>query len=228
MNANRKLTWMVTIAAVVVAVVVVSTVGLAQTGEGTGIQAPANDVAAPAGEAPLSPNDVPGTPPSPEQVEAQLNATAAGSAYKVLAPAAFTSDGADPDGYFMSFWNGYFYAYEDYNVCLLAPLELSDGTTISSFEVRLNDDNPNHYESFYLNRTNLETGAVQTMAGVFSPAGTTGGLVALTDNTIDYPVVSDMYAYQVVTCARPEIYVYAVRIGYSSMVSLPLADKSYP
>jgi hypothetical protein len=113
-------------------------------------------------------------------------------------------------------------------VCLLAPVQLPEGTTISSLEVRLNDANSVGYESFYLNRTSLETGTVETMAEAYSPEGSTGGLVALVDNTITNPVVSDMYTYQVVTCARPDIYVYGVRIGYSFVLSLPLVEKSYP
>jgi hypothetical protein len=71
MNAARKLMWMVAMAitAVAAVLVVVLTVGQAQTGEKTGIQAPGNDTTAPVAEALLASNDVPGTPPSPEQME---------------------------------------------------------------------------------------------------------------------------------------------------------------
>ena len=108
----------------------------------------------------------------------------------------------------------------------MAPVQLPDGVTISSFEVRLNDNNQNMWEWFSLYRTDLETGDAREIATVNSPSGVTWGLVALVDNTISDPVVSDMYAYSVQTCARPYIYVYSVRIGYSSTVHMPVVTNS--
>jgi hypothetical protein len=62
---------------------------------------------------------------------------------------------------------------------------------------------------------------------VNSPLDVTWGLVALVDGTISKPVVSDMYAYSVQTCARLSIYVYSVRIGYSSTVYMPAVTNSF-
>jgi hypothetical protein len=52
-------------------------------------------------------------------------------------------------------------------------------------------------------------------------------LVALVDDTISKPLVPDMYAYTVQTCARPSIYVYSVRIGYSSTVYMLAVTNSF-
>jgi hypothetical protein len=110
----------------------------------------------------------------------------------------------------------------------VAPVQLPDGVTMSSFEVRLKDSNSNAYEWFSLYRTDLTTGVAQEIATVTSPSGLTWVLVALVDDTITYPVVSDMYAYSIHTCTRPSIYVYSVRIGYSSTVYMPVVPNSSP
>jgi len=217
MNAKRKLTWMLAFAAVIAVLPVIWTLAQAQTGAGSGSQAPA--------EAPQFTNDLPRTPPSPAQVEEQLAATATGSAFLVLPPAAFSSDGYDPDGFYNGN-QGYLNGKVDSGACLVAPVQLPDGVTISSFEVRLKDNNANLYEWFDLFRTNLATGATDTLATVSSPAGSTWTLVVLVDDTVNSPVVSDMYAYSVVTCVRPSIYVYSVRIGYSSTVYMPLVPNT--
>jgi hypothetical protein len=99
MKAKRKLAWMSAVAALVV----VSAVSWAQTSESTDLQAPGNGIATSVAEVPRFSNDVPGTPPSSGQVRAQLSATATGPAFRVLPPAAFTSDGIESGGYFMSF-----------------------------------------------------------------------------------------------------------------------------
>jgi len=227
MKAKKKLVWLLVIVAVVAAMGLVSTAGWAQTGEGSDTRPPGNDTAAPVAEAPQSSNDVPRTAPSAEQGKEQADTTATAYAFTVRPPAAFTSDGNIPDGFMMSFAGGYFFGTVEVGACLLAPVQLPKGVTITSFEVRLDDGNATLSEWFDLHRINLETGAATMMATVSSPAGTTGGLVALTDNTISDPDVSDMYAYQVTTCARPNINVYSVRIGYGSTTSLPSVLKNH-
>lgn len=62
---------------------------------------------------------------------------------------------------------------------------------------------------------------------VNSPLDVTWVLVALVDHTTSHPVVSNMYAYSVQACARPSIYVYLVRIGYSSTVYMPTVTNSF-
>jgi hypothetical protein len=228
MNAKRNLTWMLALAAVVAVLPVVWTLAQAQTGEGRGIQAPGNDTAASVAEAPLSPDAVPRTPPSAAQVEEQLDTTATGRAFLVLPPAAFTSNGDIPNGFHIAGTEGYFFGTVDQNACLVAPVQLPAGVTIASFEVRLDDHNLNSSEWFDLVRTNLETGDAETMATVSSPEDYTWGLVALVDGTIDDPVISNMYTYSVVTCARLQVYVYSVRIGYSSTVNVPLVTNEFP
>ncbi|MGD8794177.1 MAG: hypothetical protein PVF47_16620 [Anaerolineae bacterium] len=220
MNAKRKLTWILAFAAVVVVLPVVWTLAQAQTGDGSGSQSPA--------EAPRFTNDVPRTPPSAEQVEEQLNTAATGSAFLVLPPAAFSSDGDIPNGFFISPNQGYFFGRVDFGACVVAPVQLPAGVTISSFEVRLKDSNSNAYEWFSLYRTDLETGTSQEIATVTSPSGVTWGMAVFVDDTITYPVVSDMYAYSIHTCTRPSIYVYSVRIGYGSTVYMPVVPNSSP
>jgi hypothetical protein len=227
MNFKRELTWVLAFAAVVVVLPVVWTLAQAQTGEGRGIQAPGSDTEATAAEAPLFSNDVPRTPPSPAQVEEQLSTTATGSAFQVLPAAAFSSDGDIPTGFHINANNGYFVGLIEQGACLVAPVHLPDGVTISSFEVRLKDANQNMYEWFSLHRTDLETGTATEIATVFSPLGQTWGLATLVDDTISKPIVSDMYAYSVQTCSRLSIYVYSVRIGYSSRVYMPEVTNSF-
>ena len=215
LNTKKKLVWLLAIVTVVATMIVVSTAGWAQTDEGAGTRAPGAS------------NDVPRIAPSAERVKEQASTTVTAYAYKVLPPAAFTSDGNDPDGFMMPFSGGYFFGLVSTGACLLAPVQLPNGVTITSLEVRLDDANGTDSEWFDLDRINLETGTVTAMAMVSSPAGTTGGLVTLTDDTITEPIVSDMYAYQVTTCARPNINVYSVRIGYSSTTNLPSVMKNY-
>lgn len=225
MNVKRKLTWVLAFAAVVVVLPVVWTLARAQTGEGGGSQAPGSNTEATVAELPRFSNDVPRTPPSPAQVEEQLSATATGSAFQVLPAAAFSSDGDNPTGFHINANYGYLIGLVDLGACVVAPVHLPDGVTISSFEVRLKDSNLNAFEWFSLYRTDLETGTTTEIATVSSPSGYSWSLVALVDDTINYPVVSDMYAYTVQTCTRPSIYVYSVRIGYSSTVYMPVVTN---
>jgi hypothetical protein len=227
-NVKRKLTWMLALAAVAIVLPMVWTLAKAQTGEDRGFQAPGNDMDATAAEAPLSPDDMPRTPPSPAQVKEQMDTTATGSAFHVLPSAAFASNGDHPDGFHISAGNGYFFGTMDAAACLVAPVQLPAGVTIASFEVRIRDNNSNLWEWLDLYRTDLQTGETKAIATVSSPTGYSWGLLTLVDDTISYPVVSDMYAYSVGTCARPSIYVYSVRIGYSSTAYVPVITNSSP
>jgi hypothetical protein len=175
----------------------------------------------------LNANERAAAAPSVDEMEAALTVSLAGPANLVLPSAAFTSDGDYPDGFFMSFSEGYFYGTVASGACLLAPVQLPAGVTITGLEVRLNDNNATAVEWFDLYRTNLATGATQLIASVSSPAGTTGGVVALVDNTVLNPTVSDMYAYQLCTCARETVYVYGARIGYSHTVALPILHRDW-
>ncbi len=156
-----------------------------------------------------------------------MKASLTGPFYLVLPPAAFTSDGNDPDGFFYSFSGGYLKGRGAIGACLLAPVNLPVGVEITGLEVRLNDNNASSHAWFDLYRINLETGSAQVIASVSSPTGTTGGVVPLVDSTVTYPVVSDMYAYQLCTCIWPDIYAYGARIGYRHSSFLPLVVKDY-
>ena len=175
----------------------------------------------------LNANERAAAAPSAEEVEAALTVSLNGPAFLVLPPAAFTTDGYDPDGFFNYFSGGYFYGIVPSGACVLAPVQLPAGVTITGLEVRLNDNNATASEWFDLYRTNLATGATQLLASVSSPTGTTGGVVALVDNTVSNPTVSDMYAYQLCTCTRETVYVYGARIGYSHSIALPLVPRNW-
>ena len=219
--------------ALVVGISVVSAGSRANPASSAGQDETDTASAPPAGNEPSSaprasepnPNERSAAAPSAAEVEAALALPLAGPAYLVVPPAAFTSDGYDPDGFFMSFSGGYIAGVVPYDACLLASIELPAGVTITGLEVRLNDNNASESEWFDLYRINLATGVAQIIADVNSPTGTTGGVVALVDNSVLNPSVSDMYAYQLCTCARESVYVYGARIGFSYNVSLPLVLK---
>jgi hypothetical protein len=179
--------------------------------------------------APAGPNsnERPATPPNAAELEAASTTAASGSGYLVLPPAAFTSDGLIPDGFFVYFGGGYFVGQVESSACVLAPVNLPAGVQITSLEARLDDQNSDAYEWFDLYRINLQTGNAEIIASVSSPTGTTGGVVSLVDTTITSPEVSDMYAYQLCTCTRLAIYVYGARIGYTSTTFLPLTTKDH-
>ena len=227
MNVKKKLTWAVAFAAVVVVLPMVWTLAQAQTGDGRGSQAPGSDTEATAAEASRFTNDVPRTPPSPAHVEEQLSATAKGSAFQVLPASAFSSDGDIPTGFHIDSNHGYLFGLVDLGACVVAPVHLPDGVTISSFEVRLKDANIDSFEWFSLHRTDLETGTTIEIATVSSPSGYSWGLVALVDDTFTSPVVSNMYTYSALTCARSCVYVYSVRIAHSSRGYRPVVGNSF-
>jgi hypothetical protein len=177
-----------------------------------------------------SPADGPAPQPNPnaiapDQREAEIQAVAraAGTAFKVLPPAAFSSDGDNPGGFFTDFARGY--VVGKVGVCLAAPLDLPAGVTITGFEVRMNDANTMASAFVALHRIDLEATTRTAVAEVSSPMASTGGTVWLVDDTIVDPVVSDMAAYQVVMCLGPEIYLYGVRVGYEARTVLPLVVK---
>jgi hypothetical protein len=178
-----------------------------------------------------------GVAPSQAELDEMLAASLPGPGYLVLPPAAFTWDGyisadsvtgmfimriVEPDA-------GYFTGQVATNACLLAPVQLPQGVEITGIEVRLQDSNdgpaPAGVEWFRLLRTSMTSGVVERIAEVVSPEGTTGGLVGLRDLTVENGIIDNMYTYQVATCARQNILVYGVRVGYAYSVALPLITR---
>ena len=175
-----------------------------------------------------NPNEQRVSAPTEAEIAEMLTTSLAGPAYLVLPPGAFTSDGFAPDGFFIRLLGpgaSFFKGQIEENACLVAPVQLPKGVEIKGIEVRLQDSNDGITEFFQLLRTSLTSGIPQVLAEVISPEGTTGGLVGLVDNTVLNAVVDNMYTYQIVTCARPDILVYGVRVGYAYSVSLPLVTR---
>lgn len=141
--------------------------------------------------------------------------------YFNIPPSGFVSDGNVPDGHFISFGGGYLVGKSGSSECMAAAIHLPLGASIEGVEVRLNDQHGTLGEWFDFRRINLETGSSQVIGSVASPSGTTTGIVSLIDDSIIYPIVSEVYAYQIVTCIEESIYVYGVRIGYSYLSYLP-------
>jgi len=143
------------------------------------------------------------------------------SNYFVIPPSGFVDDGTDPTGYTIDFGYGYLVGGQVTASCMAAAVNLPLGASIDGMEVRLNDQEEIQKEMFALTRINLETGAVEAIASVYSPDGITSGIVSIVSDSVTSPIVSEEYAYQIVTCLRQDIYIYGVRIGYSFTTYLP-------
>lgn len=149
---------------------------------------------------------------------------AASSATLVLPPAAFASDGFDPDGFSVNFAGGYLYGVVESGACLMAPVNVPAGATITSLSVRVTDSNASLFEGFDLYRIDLSTGEAQVIGSVSTPAGA-AGISWYNDTTITSNVVDANYAYQLTTCVRPSIRVHGVRIGYNWTTFASLIQK---
>lgn len=167
-------------------------------------------------------NERPHTPMSATDIAGATAIDAAGPAYLMLPPAAFSSDGSDPDGFFMSFYGGYFTGMVTSGACILAPVNLPVGATITSLSVRAMDNNDGDYEWFDLYRINLATGTTEVIGSTQTPTGLAASPTWYTDTSITTPTVTTGYAYQVTTCTRTSINVYAARIGYQWSGYAPL------
>jgi hypothetical protein len=161
----------------------------------------------------------------------QMQATfLSGPGYLVLPPGAFTWDGyttgaGEPGMFFISIAGGFLTGRVETNACLVAPVQLPEGVRITGLEARVEDRNDGAEEYFQLWRTSLTSGISEKIAEIPGVAGTTGGLVALVTHTVQDPIVDNMYTYQIATCARPDIEVYGMRVGYSYGIALPLITR---
>ncbi len=135
---------------------------------------------------------------------------------------AFISDGVNPTGYSISFSGGYFSGIATRGGCLVAPVNLPAGAVINGIYAVVNDSNGAESEWFDLYRIDMSTGATTLMGEAATPVDATPGVVLVGTNAITYPVVSSEYAYQVATCARPDINVYGVRVSYGLGTYLPM------
>ena len=167
---------------------------------------------------------------SPEAFETARTVKPLGPYHIVVPPAAFTSDGAGPDAFRIDADYGYLHGmYAPTN--LWAPLYLPRDAVITALEVRLEDwdDRPDHDVCVYLDRMNLETGEYECCMIEICSYGGGQGYVTLVDNTIDNPVVSDLFAYQLnIYGLYPDTYIYGLRVGYGFSDHLPAVLNDYP
>jgi hypothetical protein len=144
-----------------------------------------------------------------------------GSGVEVVPIAAFRHDGNTANDWFHSFYDGYIRNNSSTSPCLMAPTYPPDGATLTEFRFSLLDDSASSDLYVFLDRVNLNTGAVQMIGGgaligfdSFSPT-------EAFDNTLTpgTQVVSKDYAYFVILCFDPdtemEILFYGARLMYT-------------
>lgn len=153
----------------------------------------------------------------------RLNAYSLGPYHLLVPPAAFTSDGANPDAFRIDSSWGYVHGlYGSSN--LWAPLYLPSNAIIHSLEVRLvdQDAHPGHDVCVYLDRMNLETGEYECCLLEVCSYGESEEYVVLVENGASGLAVTDLYAYQLnIYGLYPETYIFGLRVGYGFQEHLP-------
>ena len=150
-------------------------------------------------------------------LQAELEGINALSSVYVLPVADFRSDGLNPDGFFFSFTGGNIYGKNESGTCLMAPVYLPHGVTITDLYATVIDNDAAVYISIRLFRldnydgTVVEIGNTATSTEYINP-----NLVTIYDDTILNPDVSyPTYSYYVGTCINDsDIHLYSVRIYY--------------
>ena len=146
-----------------------------------------------------------------------------GPYFLVVPPAAFTSDGANPDAFRID--SGYGYLHGLYGTSnLWAPVYLPRDAVVNSLEVRLRDDDahPGHDVCVYLDRMNLDSGEYECCLAEVCSNGGSGEYVVLVERGVALITVTDLQAYQLnVYGLYPETYIYGMRIGYAFQEHLP-------
>ena len=134
---------------------------------------------------------------------------------QIFMPASsFVSDGFDPDGYFHSFYGGYFEGVATSGACLAADVIFPVGSRrIRKLYIYAHDANTEASEWFDFYRVDLLTGGVDFLGSVST--SDSSGVVEYEIILSDKVLYKD-YAYQITTCSRPDIYVYGAKIIYKS------------
>jgi hypothetical protein len=126
---------------------------------------------------------------------------------------AFTNDGVDPDGFFISFAGGYLEGLVDFGCCNTAPVIFPEGaTSINWLKIVVWDNNASASEFFDFYRMDLLTGT-STLLGGFTTSDSAGPVVYTINPNPN--TLSSRYAYYVGTCVRTSIYVYGMAAGYN-------------
>lgn len=153
-------------------------------------------------------------------VQAELEGINATSSSYVLPVADFRSDGGNPDGFFFSFLGGNIYGKDEVIVgtCLMAPVYLPDGVTITGLYATVVDNDPSVQIWLRLYRLDNYSGGVVQVASAETPVEfASSSMVYIFDDTISNPDVTyPTYSYYVGTCINDsDIHLYSVRIYYN-------------
>lgn len=136
----------------------------------------------------------------------------------VISAAELTADGFDPDSFFFPFGSGYMRGNSAAYGCLVAPVYLPQGVTVTDMFVTVYD-NSNTYNSYVdLRRIGNFDGAGSLMAtATTSGVTSSGSIYTVSDSTISNGVVLyPDYSYYVTTCLQSDaVRIYSIRLYYS-------------
>ena len=153
--------------------------------------------------------------------EGDIGPQSDGSGVEVVPIAAFKHDGNNANGWFHSFSDGYIRNTSSDFACFMAPTYPPDGATLTQFRFSLMDDSASSDLSVWLDRVNLTTGAVETIAGGALTGRNNSTPTEALDSTMapGTAVVSKDYAYYVDLCfdadTDTEILLYGARLFYT-------------
>lgn len=141
----------------------------------------------------------------------------------VIPAADFVSDGNVPNGFRFitldtSNRGGYIRGTNNASTCVMAPVYLPDGATMTNLTATVVDSDSINQIVVTLYRSNKTTGFPTNLGGVSTTnAYTSPDPVSIGTNTITGPTVdNDTYTYFVATCLpAATIQLYSVRISYS-------------
>lgn len=132
----------------------------------------------------------------------------------ILPPAAFSSDGYEPGGYFMSFAGGYITesASSTGGTCLLAPIHFPAGaTTIKSVTLYVEDTNASESQWFDFYRINLATGTPEMLGEAYTVDSVGAAPLPI---TLSSKSITPAYAYQLTTCLSSGVRLYGAIIKF--------------
>ena len=152
-------------------------------------------------------------------MQAELENINAVSSVYVLPVADFRSDGVDPDGFFFHFGGGNIYGKSDASgaTCLMAPVYLPHGVTITDVYATVVDDSTDLYIWLRLFRLDNYSGQVLEVAYMATTVEQASSyLTTIYDATITNPDVEyPTYSYYIGGCIPgAAIKLYSVRIYY--------------
>ncbi len=135
----------------------------------------------------------------------------------VIPAAGFTDDGANPDSLFFPFGSGYFQGDAENYGCLVAPVYLPNGATVTDIFATVYDNDATYNLSLDFRRVDNFAGGTDTMAAM-TTAGTFAGVQVVSESTITEPLVLyPDFSYYLTTCLLSgNIRLYSVRLYYTA------------